>query len=61
MPLPFQRAYWSELLAIEAKSEGSWELLISRASYSDLEAILNAIATRWAELGKPQERELANV
>jgi hypothetical protein len=60
MPPEFQQAYWSELLEIETKPEelGSWRSLIARASYEEVEEILNAVADRWAGLGKAKEREL---
>lgn len=63
MPSEFQQAYWSELLEIETKPSGSrsWDSLISQASYDDVEEILNAIAARWAGLGKANSRELVNV
>lgn len=61
MPLPFQDAYWSELLKIGARQEGNWQSAIARASYSEIQEILSAIAERWGKLSQPQERELVNV
>jgi hypothetical protein len=64
MPTPFQQAYWAELLEpqeLELQQGESWQSLISAASTSDIEEILNAIALRWAELGKSKEKELVTV
>ncbi len=57
MPIPFQQAYWSELLRLNEQPGKSWRALISKASYADIEEILNAIADRWGELGKAKEKE----
>lgn len=61
MPTPFQQAYWAELLGLDEKQGGSWRSLICQASTADIEEILNAIADRWAELGKSKDKELATV
>ncbi len=64
MPAPFQEAYWAEVLKLEHDSEiwrsqkrPPWTSLISKASYADIEEILNALANRWTELGKVKEKE----
>jgi hypothetical protein len=62
MPTPFQQAYWAEVLNLDHDGR-SWRSLISQASIADIEEILNAIADRWADLGKAKakEKELATV
>ena len=67
MPESFQEAYWTETLNFHhvtkrEKKEIHWSVLISEASYTDIEEILNAIALRWAELGKSKtkSKELAS-
>jgi hypothetical protein len=61
MPTPFQQAYWAEVLLLNSAqgNEKSWRERVSQASVSDIEEILSAIASRWAELGK--DKELAAV
>jgi hypothetical protein len=67
MPQEFQEAFWEQTLGLENERELlqskrlPWSALISEASYGDIEEILNAIAVRWAELGKVKEKELATV
>ncbi len=67
MPKSFQEAYWKETLNANYVTENNkillhWSSLISEASYTDLQEILNAIALRWGELGKSQtkSKELAS-
>jgi hypothetical protein len=68
MPQEFQEAFWAEMLSLENERELlsspkrlPWSVLISEASTADIEEILNAIADRWAELGKSRDKELATV
>ena len=61
MPESFQEAYWTEILNFHyvtkrEKKEIHWSVLISEASYKDLQEILNAIGLRWAELEKSQTK-----
>ncbi len=60
MPASFQKAYWSELLDLEDQ-EKTWQSMISRASISDIEHILNSLAKRWTELMKSKKEALANM
>ncbi len=67
MPKSFQEAYWNETLNSNYVTDDNktllhWASLISEASYTDLQEILNAIALRWAELGKSKtkSKELAS-
>ncbi len=60
MPTPFQKAYWSELLELDYQDR-SWRSLITRASSTDIQEILNALADRWAKSEKFKKEELANV
>ena len=59
MPTPFQEAYWSELLELDYQDR-SWQTLIARASFADIQEILNALAERWAKSEKSKKEELAN-
>jgi len=64
MPLEFQEAYWDELLGIKSaqalrSTRIPWTDLIAKASYSEIEEILNAIADRWAQLRKAKEQEVS--
>ncbi|MFP5274911.1 hypothetical protein [Coleofasciculus sp.] len=64
MPLEFQEAYWDELLGIKSaqalrSTRIPWTDLIAKASMSEIEEILNAIADRWAQLRKAKEQEVS--
>ena len=61
MPKSFQEAFWTETLNFHyvtkrEKKEIHWSVLISEASYTDIQEILNAIGLRWAELEKNQTK-----
>ena len=61
MPKSFQEAYWDETLNANYVNENNkvilhWSSLISEASYTDIQEILNAIGLRWAELEKNQTK-----
>ena len=67
MPKSFQEAYWYETLNSNYVTNDNkmllhWASLISEASYTDLQEILNAMALRWEELGKSKtkSKELAS-
>lgn len=69
MPEDFQQQYWADLLGTnvevlsgrDAQGHIPWSELIKQASYSEIEEILNAIADRWADLGKTKEEQLTLV
>ena len=54
MPIEFQEDFWSHVLSVEQTKEielirnPSWYTLISDASYTDIQEILQALANRWS-------------
>lgn len=69
MPIEFQEDFWSHVLSVEQTKEielirnPSWYTLISDASYTDIQEILQALANRWSVIvdnknsGNPKELE----